>query len=423
MLASSEIRLILVVLGTALAMHYPMVVDQWLWRGVRDLLGIGTPWMAVYTGGIMVLAECTGRWCPAWSPKLYRPALWAIGVTLVSAVALWVARVPQWLGDYHGIDLQQFNYVTVEPAEPIGVLISSALIVAGLANGIKASITVQLETVVAGATAISALFLWTRLVSREWPLRFAMLMSCGFTVVFYGYPEKGTPKTLAFVCWYVYATTLLLREPSWRRVVASNLFLSLAAFGHGSAMCWLPAHAWYVWRTGGWKRAAAGVVIFLLPGAVAAILFATGMAIYGGSVWGNIAAPWQWFKQYCITNCGYDFFSWVHLQDIFHCLLALAPVATLAIPEAVYKSDTPIERWLRLGLAGWLFLNLTWFPVFGYVGDWDIFAGAPLVAALLVITVAGRTMPPEGFRRFALLWIAGSALHAWSWWRFFRLPL
>jgi hypothetical protein len=141
-----------------------------------------------------------------------------------------------------------------------------------LAYGIKASTVVQLESVCAGAAAVAALFLWSRVLTREWPLVFAMLLCSGPLVMFFGYPEKGTPKTLALVCWYVYATTLLLLQRSWRRVVASNLFFALAVFSHGSALCWLPAHLWYVWRGGGWRELSAGLLLFALVGAVPLVL-------------------------------------------------------------------------------------------------------------------------------------------------------
>ncbi len=423
MFGSTEIRLLLVVVAAALAAQYPNDVDQWLWRGLRDIFPPGTGTAAAYTGAAMVVAECLGRWCPNWRPRLRHPVIVSIGLAVFFGVLFWMGRVPYWLGDYHGIDREPPRYVSVEPAEPLGVLISSSLIRLGAAYGVLASTMVQLESVVFGMLAVVGLFLWCRALSAEWPLVLAMLLSSGFMVLFFGYPEKGTIKTAAFVCWYAYVTTLYFDNPTRRRFFGSNLFLSLAVFSHGSGLCWFPAHIWYVWRGNGWKRLLAGILIFLSAGVPPLILYKAGIALYGGSPLGNIEAPVQWIKAYCITNCGYDFFSTVHLRDIFFCLAALSPVALLAFPEAAAYSRTRRERWLLLGSAGWLFLNGFWFPVFGYVGDWDIFATTPLVMSLLVITVASRRMDPENFRRMALVWIACSAWHSYSWWRFFRMPL
>src|SRR5262249_23210214 len=160
---------------------------------------------------------------------------------------------------------------------------------------------------------------------------------------------------------------------------------------------------------GPWRRSAVGLAVFLLPGVALAVFVRETAPLYGGI--GNVVAPLQWIKKYCITNCGYDFWSVGHLVDALDCLLLLSPVAALCLPEALAQARDTSERWLALGALGWLFLSATWFPVFGYLPDWDIFAGTPLVISCFTIAVAIRVMPAVGFRRLAFGWTVGCLLH------------
>ncbi|HVM95504.1 MAG TPA: hypothetical protein VMT89_03895, partial [Candidatus Acidoferrales bacterium] len=309
-----------------------------------------------------------------------------------------------------------------ETAEPLGVILSTHVIRLGTDIGLMQSTSVAIESTLWGTTATAAIFIFARAISPEWPLRFFMLTLAPYVVLWCGYPEKGTPKSVALICWYVCVTTLMFRRETRTRYALSNLFLSLMSLMHGSGLCWLPAHAWYVWR-GKPLRALTGVVLFLLPFAIPFAYYYTGAARLVGGSWGNVAAPWQWFKKYCITNCGYDFFSMTHLLDIVYFLAMFAPLAVLCLPETMANLKERNERWLALGALGWLFLAFTWFPVFGYLGDWDIFAGTPLVLSFLVVTVANRLMPAVEFRRLALAWITICAAQTALWWRFFKLPL
>jgi hypothetical protein len=124
-LASTELRILIIIAAAALAAHYPMAVDQWLWRGVRDIFGVGSGTPAVCAGAAMVAAECLGRWLPAWRPRLRRAALSALLIAVLAGVAFWIGRVPAWLGDYNGIDNEPPKYVGVEPAEPLYCATSS----------------------------------------------------------------------------------------------------------------------------------------------------------------------------------------------------------------------------------------------------------------------------------------------------------
>lgn len=84
---------------------------------------------------------------------------------------------------------------------------------------------------------------------------------------------------------------------------------------------------------------------------------------------------------------------------------------------------TDEERWLRAGAMGFLSLSAIWFPAFGYVSDWDIFAVTPMVLSIFVVTVARRTMTEPAFHQLAWAWLVAGGLHAASWWHFFQLPL
>lgn len=422
MFRRAEARIIILVVFGAFAARYPAYVHDWVWRGLRDFTNGRVGYVFAWITATMVVADCLGAWFPAWAPVLRRRRRWALGIASVSFVLFFWWRVPQWLGDYHNVDRDMIPVVMIETAEPLGTILSTHVIRAGAALGLQPSTALAIESALWGASAIAALFLWAQALSTEWPLRFAMVTLAPYIVLWCGYPEKGTPKSLALLCWYVYVTTLLFQRHTRTRFTLSNLLLSVMSLMHGSGLCWLPAHVLFVWR-GGWRRGLAGVVLFVLPAAVPLAYYYTGAGLLGGGNWGNIAAPWQWLKKYCISNCGYDFFSRDHLVDILHYLFMFAPVATLSLPEAMAAARTRGERWLALGALGWLFLSATWFPVFGYLPDWDIFTGTPLVFAFLAITVATRIMPADAFRHLALAWITASAVQTAIWWRFFYLPL
>jgi hypothetical protein len=372
--------------------------------------------------GAMVVADLAGRWCPSTAIAVRRPRRWVIAILVVAGLALWLLRVRHWFGDLAGIDRDELPWWKIETAEPLGAYTFYYIMHGAAALGARYSTVLQLVTVAFGATAVVALFLWARLITAEWPLVFAMFLSSGFMVLLCGYPEKGTPKALALVCWYVYFATRELRERRAATQFGSGLFLSLAALMHGSGLCWLPAHAWYVWGRARWHQAVIGIASFLVPILVMFAYAASGVPRAGGT-FGNATAQRFWLKAYCVTNCGYDFWSLSHGLDVLNCLLVLAPVALLCFPEALFHSRDDSGRWLALGALGWLFLSATWFPVFGYLSDWDIFAITPLVLTYHGAFVSSNVLAPARFRRLALVWIVGAGLHAASWWRYFHLPL
>lgn len=399
---------------------FPWLVDAWLWHGMRDLTTSRLVPLAL--SAAMVVVAVMGRWWPSCVVPVRRPVRWALALALTAGAAFWLLRVQRWFGDLSHIDRDPLPWWTVETAEPLGTYTFYYTLHGAAALGLKASTALALVSTLGGASAIAAIFLWARLVTAEWPLVLAMFLSSGFMLLFCGYPEKGTPKSVALMCWYVYFGTRALRERRTWLQVCSGLFLSLAALMHGSVLCWLPAHAWYVWRRARWRQAAVGLAAFLLPmGAM--LCYALSFGVPAGGAWGNVAAPQQWFKQWCTTNCGYDFWSLGHAGDVLNCLLVLAPVALLCFPEALARSRDDLQRWLAFGAVGCLFLSVTWFPVFGYLNDWDIFAITPAVISFHAVYIAASETPVVEFRSLALVWIVGSALHAASWWRFFHLEL
>jgi len=401
---------------------HPFVIDGWLWRGVRELVAPPARWLPLAVSAAMVVADCLGAWLPAVRVSVRRPVRWATAIAVVAGGVLWLARVPQWLGDYGSLEAGTAPHYTIEAAEPLGAWTSYHTIHVAEALGVKPATAVSAVVTVFGASGVAALFLWTRRLTSEWPLALAMMVSSGFMVLFCGYPEKGTPKALALSCWYVLATTVSLQRPRPLPAAASGSLLALAGLMHGSGVCWLPAQVWCVWRRQPWRCVLAGFGGLLVPLAAMAWYVKTSGIVAGGP-WGNIAAPWQWFKAYCITNCGYDFWSIGHLADVLNCLLALSPVGLLCVPEALWRARGAYERWLALGTTAWLVLSAVWFPVFGYLADWDIFATTPFVLSCLVVSVAIRVMSATDFRRLACAWIVGNGLHTVSFWYLFRTPL
>lgn len=399
-------------------------VDQWLWTGLRDFPADQIRYLPLLTAGVMSIADLAARFLPPLRLEVRHRLLWAGTVALSLGVWFGWWRVRHWLGDLHGVDRWPLPHWKLETAEPLGALTWHYTMHWADTLGLLPSEACQLVSVLSGVLAAAALFLWAERLTNRWPLLFLMMISAGFTVLFYGYPEKGTPKSLALLCWYVYAGTRALESGSVAWALVSSLLLSLAALMHGGALSFLPAHAWVIWRRSSWPRIVSGVVVFLFPIALVAA-YAWAGAPYTGGKWGNVAAPLQWIKAYCITNCGYDFLSWRHLRDIVNCLLVLAPVATLCLPEALFRSrgSDPVAHWLALGSLGFLFLSSVWFPVFGYYADWDIFSFTPYVVSAFTAYVALRHLPEASFQGLAAMWITSNAIHTYSFWRFFRVEL
>jgi hypothetical protein len=402
--------------------RFPFTIDGWLFLGVREVLWQCARWLPTVAFGSGALAEGLAPWLPRGQVRVRYAWRWVLVLTVLAGVCFWLIRVPRSLGDYRNIDGLPIPAMGFEPSEALGQMLSTAVRMLGAAVGVPSSTALAVETIVFGATAVGALFLWSRSVSTQWALVFGMLMSSGFMVLFCGYVEVGTPKALAVGCWYLYFMTRAVRDGALRPLFLASACLSLAALIHGSALCWLPAHAWYVWRHTKARLAMVSVAGFLLSIAAFGVLCMV-VRPWVFTPIGNIAAPLQWFKAYCVTNCGYDFWSISHLLDILNCLLVLSPMAVLCLPEAFWQARSVAARWLAVAALGWLFLSVIWFPVFGYVADWDIFAATPLVISCFAILVAIEVMPEGQFRRLAYAWIVVSGLHTLSWWYLFWTPL
>lgn len=428
MLASAWIRYTVVLVfgyvsfATPGSDGWPWGVDQWLWSGLRDFPLGKVRYLPLATAVLMVTADLSGRVARLPTIHVRRRFLWACAIAAFFGGWFLALRVRHWLGDLHGIDQWPLPHWKLETAEPLGVLTWYYTIHWGYALGLWPSEACQLVSVLSGAVSAVALFLWAQRLTDRWPLLFLMILSGGFSVLFYGYPEKGTPKSLALLFWYVFTGTRALQSGSAGWMLASSVLLSLAALMHGSALSFLPAHAWVLWRNATRRQALAGVAVFLAPVALIAAYAWMG-APYVGGKWGNVAAPIQWIKAYCITNCGYDFFSWKHLRDIVNCLLVLAPVGTLCLPEALLRArgSDPVAQWLAVGSLGFLFLSSVWFPVFGYYADWDIFASTPYVVSTLSAYVALRDLPARSFQGLAAMWIVSNVIHTYSFWRAFQV--
>ena len=101
-------------------------------------------------------------------------------------------------------------------------------------------------------------------------------------------------------------------------------------------------------------------------------------------------------------------------------MLVLAPAAVLCVPAAIVGTRDRLTIWLGCGALGGLAFAIIWYPVFGYLGDWDIYAGVPYALTVWAAVVAMRRLPPRSFRRLAYVWITLNALHTIAWWQAFR---
>jgi len=402
-------------------MGWPFSFDAWTWSSMREIAHPLRIVPIIMAGGIV--ADCLGGLL-GWQVTVRRPLRWALALAVVAVCALWMLRVHHWYGDYEGsiraasFDNEPLQVVYWAPAEPFGLVLSLQTRAVGIALGLRQSTAMAIESVLWGASAVVAMFLWAHLVAGvRWPLVWAMLLSGATIVLWCGYPEVGTPKSTALIPWYVYATTLALRDRRAPAMAWSSFLLTFATVLHGSFACWLPAHVWYVWRPASWRQRLIGVAAAAVPLAALVLWWVAVQPRWftrTGNIW---VGTMSWVHQYCISNCEYGFWSLAHGTDFLNCLLLLAPVGVLCLPEAVvYARHTVTGRWLTLGAAGWLFLSVVWFPTFGYIKDWDIFAGAPLVVSYLGIWTAWEVMSWKRFCRLAHTWVVVTLAHTWTWW-------
>jgi hypothetical protein len=434
-----------VIVACAGALWYSPQYPGWLWTfdawfsaGFRGLPPDVVRRLLFAALLAVLAADLLGARPPAFEIRLYRPVAGMVLLFLASAAVFWLLRVHRWQGDLMGspgssvVDGGSGSAVPlIEMGEPLGSYLFHYTVKAGVASGLRPSQAVQIETVLYGAGAMVALALWARDVSTQPGLVFFMIAASGYIVLFCGFPERGTPKALALNFWYVYAATRALTSGARRWGVAASGLLGLTGLMHGSGFCWLPAHAFSVWRLPGWRYRVLAVVSFLVPIGVLALCIRAGPAIISGGAGNTLAPlswtasfpPFSWTARYCRGPfCGYPFFTLDHAFNVVSTLLVLAPMATLCLPEAVWRSRSLTERWLLGGALGWLFLSVIWYPIYGFVGDWDIFALTPYVISCWTAYVAATQLRPDRFRRFAFTWIALAGTHAISWWRPFGIP-
>ena len=219
LLKSAEIRIALILcFGIAAALSpdvggWPWIFDGWLWTGFRDLPIRMPPMIPLLLAAAMAIADCAGAALPDWKVRVRRPLAWAAAVVLIAGCLLWTFRVRRWFGDLVGVDTQPLWGYTIEPAEPLGMLVTYLTAKWSAAHGLLPSTGIAAVTAVFGAAAVGAIFLWAQSLTASWPLPFLMMLSSGFMILFFGYPEKGTPKSLALVPWYLYLGTRGVARP------------------------------------------------------------------------------------------------------------------------------------------------------------------------------------------------------------------
>ena len=428
--------LLLLLLACAHSQPYlgwPWSVDAWIAKGMQDWSSTTAHMILLGLGVGIVVADYWFSAAPRRLPDAPRlRILWAAPIVFaVAAVVLWTLRVHHWAGDFVGDRIiAEPSYYTpvVETAEPLGTVTMAYTCRLARWFGATCATGIQMESVLYGASSVLAMALWARRFPQPGKV-FAMVALSGYAVLFCGYVEKGTIKALALNAWYVYAGTRVLTGGAAGWCYAASLFLALATLMHGSSLVWLPAHAVAVWTLPGWRARLLSVACWLLPVIAMVLSVLTGLTPLRGNPMGTTLAFLSWTTDLCLTYwrgntlCGQPFFSIEHGFWFINSLLAMAPVATLCVPEALWRGGrSRLTLWLALGASGWLFLSAIWHPglSFSWFSDWDIFALPPYVVSVCAVVVASTQLEAMDFRHFSAVWIALTAPHAWLWWRIWQ---
>jgi len=400
---------------------WPWGFDAWLWHGLRDFLPFQPRLIPLLVCSLMIFSlglYKAERVCDRIGSE-------QIGVrsSLIMAAGggllLWLLRVGLWYGDLHNIDTALLPWWTFETAEPLGAWTTYLIQHGAYKMGIQQSTALAFVSVFCGACTVGAMWRWAGLISSKpvWP--FLMLVSSGFMLIFCGYPEKGTPKSLALVALYVVSMTFVMRRKELRLIGLSSLLLSLAIVMHGSASFLLPAHLFVALHRDARPYLIRAGLAFAGPFLVISAHLLAGAKVAGGP-WGNVLAPLQWLPSYCHTSCDYKFWSSEHFLDVLNCALILSPVATVMLPFLLKQLTNTYTRWLGINASFGFCLSILWNPLFGYLRDWDLFILGPFFASLCVITASSERLAKPAFERFALLYTVGTFCHTVSWWRAFQ---
>lgn len=377
---------------------------------------------------------------------------WGVGL-VAAALVLWLARSGQdLLGDAVPLTRDLPNGLAHHPRQPLTQAIQQALyqLLSPLfAGDLELPRKVAARTVAIGSVCCGVLYIpvaaWLarELVELPGTVRrgaLALLLTQGWSMLFFGYLENYTFVTLALLV-HVAATMRWLRTGQGLGLSAFTLILSITL--HVAAV--LAAPGWIlvvVLRSGrGLPRRDFLELIVALALGFALVSWLQARAP-GYSLLQAIQSVLGLAQENQGGGTGWGYvFSWIHLNDWFNAQWLLGPVG---IGAAIASGGILLVRRRRPGMRSLYLLAvastigaahfLMAEPTLGYARDWDLFA--PSGALVSVTAIAGllAVLPPtitaRGF--FALIvlslwttgaWVAVNASETRSAERFAHVPL
>jgi hypothetical protein len=381
------------------------------------------------------------RKCGAFHAAVERvtPALRAPLAIVLVTVVLWLVRERRLSGDSPLLLLAVGTGESFVFPDTGATWLLAQVCAIGTAIGTRAWPAAQLWSCIwGGITCVLVAGLSRRLVASGPGLALAVVLCGGLIRVFAGHVETY-PVLLAAIAAYAWAALACLGGNGSYLLCA--ITLGMAIWVHAAALCLVPSLAWLLWTTCSEPRPAvrlrrvalglglAGGPMLLFVGALVVADERTALA-------GALARAWEILGQSRDTNAvrwwvrmpggapsiGTDvvLFSHAQFKYLVNAAHLLSP-ATLPVLASVLAAqprrfvETQTGRFLTIAALPLVVYAFALRPFWGPY-DWDLFAPAALVLAVLAVHVLAAGLSGEQFQTVAIILVGFTAL-------FVTLPL
>lgn len=407
--------LVAVVQGMALGSPTP---DNW---GLHHYAFLSGGWLAA--GFILSVLVFLLVWLrPGWLAFRLPPLAAALILAAGFAVLFWMARQDLHFlgsGDLRIESLRQGRFVWI--TEPLGIFIpytlyrwftpsDPAVIFAGL-------------SVLSGALFVVLAFWFARMIGKdgwEQAVVFGLLVTAGFTRLFYGYVE--TYPLLALVSFlYLVLGVRVARGKGSPLVLGAAVCAAFLV--HSSAVILLPSFYYAVFRREASGRNAERWAAAVLPVAVLAAgqiyLGARGTGLL--DVFGGYASRFFPLDGGLTPRLQYTLLDPGHFRDFFEAQMLLGPFSALfALVLLLFGGEKLLGkdgRFLLVAAIPWWILSFLLSPELGPARQWDLFAASAIPWVMIAALVLARLpRPHSGSLRLAAGLVVGLAVfHSFAW--------
>ena len=407
------------------------VLESLLWRDRLwgfHFYGFWAPaWLLAAPAALLLLTPLAARLvpdgpAPAPGPGARRRWLpWAVAAG--AAVLFWLLRERHlFWGDSLPLSILIPQGQRFHPDEPLSLFAHHLLyrIGAGRWSGAEA---VALGSVLAGAAFAGWATHWfaRRPAGAGWPLAVAVLLTQGFTQLFYGHVENYSYLAVCLLLFVTLGVDFLeRRRPLWPALLAA---LAAFAFHILGGLTVVPAA---VLVACGWRDRGRRPGVLASAAVAAALLAAASLAAAGLYAGESPLARLVGGFQKVVTN-QQDFqaarlLSLRHLANVWSVLWLVGPLsvpllaALLVVLPGARFARGPRGVFLLTGAAAYLApALLTGEGNLGAARNWDLYAAPAVVWAMAGLLLAAETIDPRQARRLLLALLALSLFHTAPW--------